>query len=70
MRLGAVGVLAATVLAGLALTACEPAELVGDKTADTDDGRCDQDCSLREAVLAANARPGRDVVRLPAGMRR
>lgn len=32
------------------------------KTEDTDDGACDHDCSLREAVLAANARPGTRVI--------
>ncbi len=67
MRHRVVGGLGAVVLAALTLTACEPAELVVTKTADTNDGRCDQDCSLREAVLAANARPGRDLVRVPAG---
>jgi CSLREA domain-containing protein len=35
------------------------------KTADTADGACDADCSLREAVLAANATPG--AVLVPAG---
>lgn len=34
------------------------------KTADTADGACDADCSLREAVQAANATPGADIVRL------
>ena len=67
MQHRAIGVLAVAVLAGLTLTACEPAELVVTKTADTNDGRCDQDCSLREAVLAANARPGRDLVKVPSG---
>ena len=32
------------------------------KTADTLDGVCDDDCSLREAVVAANALPGKDFV--------
>jgi CSLREA domain-containing protein len=34
------------------------------KTSDTNDGHCDADCSLREAVRAANAAPGPDVIRL------
>lgn len=34
------------------------------KTADTADGACDADCSLREAVIAANATPGADTIRL------
>ncbi|MGH3090651.1 MAG: choice-of-anchor Q domain-containing protein, partial [Rubrobacteraceae bacterium] len=37
------------------------------KTADTNDGACDADCSLREAVIAANAAPGADTITVPAG---
>ena len=37
------------------------------KTADTNDGACDADCSLREAVVAANGNPGPDAITLPAG---
>jgi CSLREA domain-containing protein len=37
------------------------------KTADTDDGTCDPDCSLREAIGAANANAGPDDVPVPAG---
>jgi len=37
------------------------------KTADTFDGRCDQDCSLREAVAAANLAPGGDIIVLGSG---
>jgi CSLREA domain-containing protein len=37
------------------------------KTADTADGACNSDCSLREAVLAANANHGADFILLPAG---
>lgn len=37
------------------------------KTADTNDGTCDTDCSLREAIIAANANPGGDTINLPAG---
>lgn len=40
------------------------------KTADTADGVCNADCSLREAVIAANAAPGDDEITLPAGYRR
>jgi CSLREA domain-containing protein/uncharacterized repeat protein (TIGR01451 family) len=36
------------------------------KTADTADGTCDSDCSLREAVIAANAAPGADTIKVPA----
>lgn len=38
------------------------------KSADTLDGACDHDCSLREAVSAANAAAGTDVVAVPAGV--
>ena len=37
------------------------------KTADTADAVCDADCSLREAIIAANALSGADIVTLPAG---
>ena len=32
------------------------------KTADTNDGVCDTDCSLREAIAAANANAGKDTI--------
>src|SRR5829696_9294898 len=38
------------------------------KTADTSDGSCDSDCSLREAIIVANAQPDSDVVSVPAGL--
>ncbi|HMP40103.1 MAG TPA: choice-of-anchor Q domain-containing protein [Roseiflexaceae bacterium] len=38
------------------------------KTADTNDGVCDADCSLREAIAAANAAPTADTIILPAGI--
>ncbi len=37
------------------------------KTVDTADGVCDDDCSLREAVQAANLHHGGDTIILPAG---
>jgi len=37
------------------------------KTTDTADGTCDADCSLREAVIAANAALGADMIVLGAG---
>lgn len=57
---------ALTVLA-LAAVPAQAAVLSVTKTADTLDGACNQDCSLREAVVAANANPGTDVVILPSG---
>lgn len=59
-----------TTLAMLACTAVMPAMAATytvTKTADTFDGSCDSDCSLREAVAAANLRPGADTIVLPAG---
>ena len=39
------------------------------KTTDTADGSCSiVDCSLREAILAANASPSPDTVVIPAGV--
>ncbi len=38
------------------------------KTADTNDGTCNADCSLREAVVAANALPGHDNISIPNGI--
>jgi len=52
------------------LVVCAPAEAVTfnvTKTNDSADGSCDADCSLREAVIAANAAGGADTVLLPAG---
>jgi CSLREA domain-containing protein len=37
------------------------------KTADTADGVCNADCSLREAVIAANATVALDTINIPAG---
>lgn len=34
------------------------------KSIDSNDGACDSDCSLREAITAANERPGADTIRL------
>lgn len=35
------------------------------KTTDSLDGKCDQDCSLREAISAANTLAGKDIIVLP-----
>ena len=63
----------AALLAALLLAAAPAARgavLNVTKPADTLDGVCDSDCSLREAVVAANARNGRDVIVLPPGFYR
>ncbi len=40
------------------------------KTADTNDGNCDEDCSLREAIIAANQDTGLDTIVLGPGIYR
>jgi len=40
-----------------------PATFTVTKTADTNDGACTADCSLREAIVAANAAAGADSFR-------
>jgi CSLREA domain-containing protein len=56
--------------AALSMTArpAYAATFVVTKTADTADGTCDADCSLREAIVAANAAAGADDITLPAGV--
>lgn len=43
------------------------ATIVVTKTADTADGSCDADCSLREAIILANSTTTADVIQVPAG---
>jgi CSLREA domain-containing protein len=47
-----------------------PESLVVTKTDDTADGVCNEDCSLREAVIAANADTGPHLIRAPSGLYR
>lgn len=56
-------------VAGLVLSsaAAQAGVFIPTKLTDSADGACDSDCSLREAVLAANAAPGPDFVVLGAG---
>lgn len=56
---------AAAVLAGAAPSAPAATFVVTDR-GDPAPGACDADCSLREAVIAANAREGADTISLPA----
>ncbi|MFL6198896.1 MAG: choice-of-anchor Q domain-containing protein [Thermoanaerobaculia bacterium] len=61
---------AAAMLISLALAAASPARaavFIPTKLTDSADGACDADCSLREAVLAANAAVGPDFIVLGAG---
>ena len=61
--------LSSTLLIAAALAAAPAAAAVffPGKTADTADGACDADCSLREAVIAANAAGGSNVIVLGPG---
>lgn len=61
MRRGTLHSLACVLLLGLAGPTAA-ATFVVTKTADTNDGMCNADCSLREAIAAAVAAPGNDVV--------
>jgi len=45
-------------------TAADADTYIVTKAADSNDGACNEDCSLREAIAAANARPGLDLIRL------
>src|SRR5215212_8591710 len=66
-RLGRIA-LVITVLAWLAVPQYVlAATFTVTKTADTNDGACNADCSLREAIIAANATAGLDVITVPAG---
>ena len=68
-RLPAFLVIAAVAVALLRFDAPRPAVAASftvTKAADTNDGTCDADCSLREAIGAANASPG-STVTIPAG---
>ncbi|HZH33412.1 MAG TPA: choice-of-anchor Q domain-containing protein, partial [Pyrinomonadaceae bacterium] len=61
-RRTAQAVLLACAFAMLADGAIQAATLTVTKTADTNDGSCDQDCSLREAIAAANPAGGDEIV--------
>ena len=65
LRYGALPTLIAFVIAFS--SAGNAATFLVSKTADTNDGTCDADCSLREAVIAANAAAGADTIVLPTG---
>jgi CSLREA domain-containing protein len=67
VRLTVLGTLAASFLVGVADPA-NAATFTVTKTADTNDGTCSvADCSLREAIGAANAAGGADTISVPAG---
>ncbi len=62
-----VGVGVVAFLFAAAAAPLRAATFVVTTTADSDDGACDAACSLREAIVAANAAPGADRVVLPSG---
>ena len=58
---------AVAIAAAIAASGARAVEFVVTKTADTADGVCDADCSLREAISAANATLDADTVTIPPG---
>jgi CSLREA domain-containing protein len=52
---------------GLVATPAHSAVFTVTKTTDTNDGNCNADCSLREAVIAANGAAGADAIEVPSG---
>ena len=54
-------------LLGTTVQTAFAASFVVSKTADTNDGTCNGDCSLREAVTAANAAATDDTITFAAG---
>src|SRR2546421_11075608 len=54
--------LLSSLLLGTAWVAVAQTTFTVTKTADTNDGVCDSDCSLREAINAANTTPGQDTI--------
>src|SRR3954452_12235444 len=55
------------VLALLVPGAAQAAPFQVTKEADTNDAACNGDCSLREAIVAANGSAGADTISVPAG---
>ena len=57
------------VFTSLVLTAsAEAATFTVTKTADTNDGVCDTDCSLREAIAVANGTAANDIIEFNASV--
>jgi CSLREA domain-containing protein len=63
-----IGRLAAALIGlGMAFSVHATSTFTVTKTTDTADGVCDADCSLREAIIAANASAGANTIVLPPG---
>src|SRR5215471_1864274 len=60
-------VILASLLLGTAWAVQAATTFTVTKTADTNDGSCDADCSLREAIIAANNNPGQDTIAFSIG---
>ena len=71
MRILGLLVIASMTVAGTSVVTAAPAQAAAfavTTTADTNDGSCTPAlCSLRDAVIAANANPGADTISLPSG---
>jgi CSLREA domain-containing protein len=65
LGLGLVAALQLLILGPVAIV--RAANFTVSKFTDTNDGVCDADCSLREAINAANAAPGSDTITLSSG---
>lgn len=61
-RLSAIALLILLASFAPSAPAARAASFVVTKAADTNDGACDADCSLREAIIAANSNPGADTI--------
>ncbi len=57
-----------TILIGSLSIPAQAATFTVTKLADTSDGVCDADCSLREAITAANSVPGNDIIAVTPGV--
>ena len=58
--------LSVPVISGLKTSVVYAATFTVTKTADTNDGACDGDCSLREAIVATNAIASADPIQVIA----
>ena len=61
------GLLASLAFSFTSVQSADTAVYTVSKTADTNDGTCNADCSLREAILAANQNAAIDTISIPAG---
>jgi CSLREA domain-containing protein len=67
-KLFTISALLALTFSAIGVTPVYAATFTVTKIADTNDGTCNADCSLREAITAANAAPDADTITLPLGV--